>query len=354
MISFLRVFIVGTFLFSSCRPSTKLPKPGEWTAPYCDSSDFVFQTILNDSVLYLNTSRSLFCLDTTGKLLWKFEKKSTPQRSFLNIGLRIILFNNSNLTILNPQTGKAIWTKDFRFVPDTKPLFIGEAIYFVSGNLFCKIFCNDTASVFFYSYLTDNFSEKKGAFCSSSYVGLVTNDSIRICSISLDNGKKLWEYTLDKEFDPTGATPQNRIVVDDSIAVLYLNNNISCFKSQTGRLLWTVPAPNSKGGFACMKIFKDKIFLEDGSFLSCINSENGKTIWEKKSQSQFTNPPFVKNNSLYAIMDGDSLCVLSAQTGNFQLGFSIHPGLSYSSEFIVQNEYIYFTSDKAIHRLVTK
>lgn len=246
-----------------------------------NASKIVDKPVLSNktSIFLSSDENTVVCLDqATGTRKWLYNNKN---------GLSLVqLLNSDSLLVkdvvnyfnLNPETGKL----NYKFTQ----LFTSD-----SNTIDEKTLCIfDARTVMFLSTKTRTFSQS---------IMLPPVKKILEDFANLD--EKIWGYWQGKLLVSVLDYDKNRQV------------NLICYNAETLKELWSIPIkePNGKKS---IQVLNGKILMLNDNILSYRDIENGKSIWQKRLNTNI--PDHLSMNADYVyIKDQDKAICFSTETG---------------------------------------
>jgi outer membrane protein assembly factor BamB len=244
------------------------------------------------------------------------------------LGERVLVLSSDGWAVLvSCSSGKILWRERAGYGFDTSPATIGNfgyvasqgnkrylaSIALPSGKTMWKTDCGDlragpvavdnglvilesdgTLQCFDNSNPTLRWSTPIGKPCLDRL--FVSGDRLLACcadtvlSVDAFDGIVEWGYHFEyaETFHPAGS--------GDEILLVRRGGEVVLLSLDTEDILWSTtvePSPNYH-----LAISDSMAFITAGSRLNCLNTENGRTLWQVKLPSPASGPPLVSGNLL--------------------------------------------------------
>jgi len=173
----------------------------------------------------------LICLDAnTGELIWDYKQDEGIMGWNLCIGNdKIVISSQKSLIVLNKDTGKLLWSKEFEYA--TLTTFYNYKLYFSSENIWYCLNANSGEIIWEKEYGKTEFSFGLSIINNKEFFYTLKDKIVRVYCVDTDTGEIIWE----KESDRALSTP-----ITDEKKILFTNfdDMILCFSVENGEELW--------------------------------------------------------------------------------------------------------------------
>jgi len=277
------------------------------------------------------TKRALFCLNASdGKLLWTHETNNidgSPKKlpkvtedtgyaaatPVTNGKAVFAIFATGNL-IATDLNGKRIWAKNIG-VPDNIYGYCSSLLAFESKLI--VQYDNDDKQIIYCFNAADGkqiwqhkrkspVSWSSPSICDVKGKKLVITLNCRdVEGFDLESGKKLWgQKIMGGEVAPSATCDKGIIYVANQYVVA------AAIEGATGKILWK----NSSAilpDVCSPVVYKDMLYLfTSDSTISCLDTKDGKVLWEKEVKNGFYSSPLVLSDKIIAFdLKGNMLCI---------------------------------------------
>lgn len=241
--------------------------------------------ILNDQIIFGSGDGFLYCLDPSGKLVWKYE--------------------TADQVLAAPN-----WAKD----PESDDLWVLAGSY--DGSVHC-VRVRDGKPVWKYS--TDNFVNGSPAIAGDKVIFGGCDTYLYV--LELATGKELESIEAD-------AYIASSVAVSSEIGYVgHYDNAVIAFSTTSGDILWKYKK-KSFPYFSSCAVAKDKIYIggRDKS-MHAINRKTGEGLWTFKTRGQVDSSPVLCDGKvLFGSIDGNFYSV-NANTGEEVWSYDVGAGI---------------------------
>lgn len=266
----------------------------------CSSS----KKIENDLSMYDKTKVSnRIKLDSAGPKTDKLELKWKWEKDLIGAIFTKFIVNNGKVIFctatdfkgplegavycFNITSGEIIWVFNAGADILYEPELLNGKIYFWanafhgSSPYYCKLFCIDQESgqkVWDYTInKAVNFLSKLAIWNNNVYFFANYEKSGEIICLVADNGRTVWDIRTSILNCQNLLISNNRFIIDSWDKILY------CINTENGKVIWE--SLNDAKSKTSLKLLDGKIYWSNISNVVCLNEDNGKKIWNYKTNS---------------------------------------------------------------------
>ncbi len=236
--------------------------------------------------------------------------KSTPA---LAEGALVVLGIREELICLDPETGEKRWQANLperfgsqrpHFGAVCSPLIHDGSVYVQGGGATLKLSLGDGSTV----WKTLDGDDDDDAFSSPiiATIGgvqqLVVQTRVKLCGVSIDDGKVLWSQPIAAYRNMNVLTPT---IIGDSVFTAAHSGRAQLFDLSLNGGQWQVKERWNKNVQAYMSspvVFGNTIYLHaKNNRLTAMDSETGDTVWVGQPMGKYQS--LVRNEEVLLVLD---------------------------------------------------
>jgi outer membrane protein assembly factor BamB len=289
-------------------------------------------SVVDGRVYVGSQDQNIYCLDARqGFFIWKFDVGSPIKSSPAVVDGKVYSGSDGgHVFCLDASSGKLIWQKDvggyiqahFDSVATlTSSPAVMKGKVFV-GSLDTNLYCiNANNGDYFWTFETQGYITSSPAVADGAvYVTSQEPESAALYKLNVESGELIWKletpYKLKHE---RGTDIHSSPVVAGGMVFLASNKDeYYGVNATTGLVEWTYrTTEGSESGFlvASVASHEGRVFLVDQFFISCIDANEGYTLWKSWLGGEIYVSPIFADDKLYVAYDRRGVFVLNATDG---------------------------------------
>ena len=254
--------------------------------------------ILNNKIYFGGFDEFFYCVDSKGKLIFKFKTDSwiASSPSMTSDGKIVFASNDGFLYAIN-ESGNLLWKYEIGkqdYEIHSSPAIFGENIIIGSGTGF--IYTLNSQGKLLWKYDTGSPVYASPAIDEKGNIHVGSEDGTVYCLDS--KGKLLWQNKNGEKI-----TSSCTITAGEKVALGTRGGSVLCFDKK-GKLLWKHTGEKSIESSPCSDKNGNIFIGTDGGTVICLNS-TGKLLWEYKTGKPVLSSPALdeKGNMVFGCED---------------------------------------------------
>jgi outer membrane protein assembly factor BamB len=263
--------------------------------------------ISGNSIYFSSFDLNVYCLDTSGNLVWKRKTAGRVKNALLERdSILYIPVSADGLWAVKARTGEAVWhlPQPTVSLSTNQPLLRANKLYVGMWGLSDSLLAVDSRTG------KIDWATSYPAYASSDPVAspqglVVCTDSYykggQVKLLDYMTGKEIWRAALKCEtlFQP--------LVQDRQLIVATYDDQVVCLSTDTGKILWaTKLQPKEEVATQFCRFQQGLYFGTTARNLYCLDSQTGKPLF-KESFNYGLSDPLVANKKLYLPTGGNEL-----------------------------------------------
>ncbi len=251
------------------------------------------------------------------KKLWTYRTEGAVQGEAATDGITVYATDcKGYVYALDANYGKEKWKSLLDTSIMSKPLIDGDRLYVVtmSGRLYALD--RNTGIEIWHTNSHERsfgFSVRRSATPTIRngliYVG---TSSGTVIAYNANNGSVAWVRQIGDRREQLYDIDSKPVFIGDKLYVASADGNLSCLEASTGRILWYVGA----GGSNDILHYNGKLYVTEGSTLSCIDPTSGHIYWQQDLDEPGLSSPAGGENYIAVASTTDRLFLIDSDTGD--------------------------------------
>ncbi len=289
--------------------------------------------VYKQKVVISTTDGEVFCLNTSGKILWRFKTENAVEASALILNNRVFVGDLSgNLYAIDLNSGQKIWkfTAGNQFMSGPNWWVRGEKTYLLIGNYDYFLYCIDAdKGKEVWKYEAQNYLNATPAVENGYAIFGGCDGNLHV--VDIRSGKAA-------SVNPLATYVAGSVALDKGLAFVGdYDGKVSGFAYGTKKSRWAFNLEDKEVPFVAAPSVTNYRVLIGGKdrFLYCLNKSNGKEIWKVNMGNPVESSTIADaRNVLACNMRGD-LMLLSLTKGStvwtYSLGSPVVGNPAYSN-----------------------
>ena len=284
---------------------------GKLKLAFKTGDDPYYQPVISGNRIYFSSfDLNVYCLDSSGKLVWKRKTASRVKNELLERdSILYIPVRHDGLWAVKARTGETIWhlPQPAVSLSTNQPLLRANRLYVGMWGLSDSLVAVDSKTGKLEWAI--NYSSYASSDPVASPEGLVVcNDRYykggQVKLLDYASGKEIWNTALKCEalFKP--------LVQDSQVIVATYDEQVVCLSTSTGKILWVSKLqPEEEVATQFCRFQQGIYFGTTARNLYCLDSQTGKLLF-KEAFNYGLADPLVANKKLYIPTGGNELWCL--------------------------------------------
>lgn len=288
-----------------------------------------------------SSEKGVECYDlATKNLLWRTEDLASGSENFRGPSIYknyVFITINSKIIALDANDGSEIWSwSEYGEVVAGNPVISNDRV-FSGGN---KLRCHNLSTGYVlwekesYGDVYADLTIQSGIL-SVLTLNKYLDSFCTVYAYDVVSGKQLWMKIVD-------VPDLVSVFGPNALMLRYFDkdtNRIDCYDSKSGNLKWKYDVTGETEWYAIPAVYDIYAILLNGKSVICLDTRNGKVIWQKNTQSQITNVPVIAGNKVYVCVGDEGIYTYDVKNGKLLANpFTSKPSDLYEWEGILPAE----------------